>query len=60
MIKDDVIQCVAVGSRHTNSVLAVALSNMSRNAFILSAGEDNTMKMWELPLLKYSKTNKIT
>lgn len=56
MMKDDIMNCVAVGARHTASVGAVSLSSTSsKNAFVVTGSEDNTLKLWDLPALKYSK-----
>lgn len=55
MMKDNVLNCVAVGARHTASVGAVSLSSTSLNSFMVSASEDCTLKLWPLPVLKYKK-----
>lgn len=55
MMKDDILNCVAIGSRHTASLGAVAFCLKSTlNPFIVSGSEDNTLKLWKLPNLKYS------
>lgn len=53
MMKDNIFKCVAVGARHTGSVGAICLSS-SLKSFVASASEDNTLKLWQLPVLKYS------
>lgn len=43
-----IMKCIAVGSRHTLSVGAVAFSKLSAS-FFLSASQDSCLKLWKLP-----------
>nr|XP_018915495.1 PREDICTED: transducin beta-like protein 3 [Bemisia tabaci] len=51
MFSSENIQCVCVGSRHTDSVSTIALSRLpkSKDVFLVSAGVDMCIKVWSLP-----------
>ncbi|XP_055548480.1 transducin beta-like protein 3 [Wyeomyia smithii] len=42
------IQCVAIGLKHTNSVGSVALSKLS-GKFCVSVSQDKCLKLWKIP-----------
>ncbi|KAK7791158.1 hypothetical protein R5R35_013326 [Gryllus longicercus] len=48
MDKDNVMEMVSVGTRHTASVGSVAISNLT-TSFFLSVSEDTCIKLWSLP-----------
>ncbi|KAK7573415.1 hypothetical protein V9T40_010606 [Parthenolecanium corni] len=55
MCKDGFFKCVASVTRHRASVGAVVSSHNSQDGKIINASEDQTLTVWKLPALKYSK-----
>nr|CAD7412655.1 unnamed protein product [Timema cristinae] len=44
----NVVTCIGVGSRHTESVGSIALSSLSASYFV-SASQDSCIKLWDVP-----------
>lgn len=51
---DNIWKCIAIGSGHTQNVSSVACSKLS-SEFVISAGHDCTLKMWDLNELLIEK-----
>ncbi|KAK7588272.1 hypothetical protein V9T40_005517 [Parthenolecanium corni] len=59
MCKDGFFKCVASVTRHQASVGAVVFSHNSQDGKIINASEDQTLKVWKLPALKYNQCAKL-